>query len=114
MSKNAPVTVSDIFELLRTGNQREGVDLLYKYHYNKMYAIAFSIVKKEDLSQDIVHNVVYKLLLLDASKFPVSSELTWLYTVVKNESLMLLRNSKPIIPFDDGIGVFLLSLILKR
>lgn len=76
MSKNAPVTVSDIFELLRTGNQREGVDLLYKYHYNKMYAIAFSIVKKEDLSQDIVHNVValitsYKELIdyMNSSRF---------------------------------------------
>ncbi len=61
-----------------------------------MYGIAFSIVKKEDASEDIVHNVICKLLLLNPSKFPISSELTWLYTVVKNESLIFLRNDKHI------------------
>lgn len=101
MSKNVQITVNDIFELLRSGKQHEGVDLLYKYHYNKMYGVAFSIVKKEDISQDIVHNVIYKLMLLETSKFPTSSELTWLYTVVKNETLMFLRNNNPIISLDD-------------
>ena len=66
-----------------------------------MYGVAFSIVKKEDVSQDIVHNVIYKLMLLETSKFPTSSELTWLYTVVKNETLMFLRNNHPIISLDD-------------
>lgn len=101
MSKNTQIAVNDIFELLRNGKQHEGVDLLYKYHYNKMYGVAFSIVKKEDVSQDIVHNVIYKLMLLETSKFPTSSELTWLYTVVKNETLMFLRNNHPIISLDD-------------
>lgn len=54
------------------------------------------------MSQDIVHNVTYKLLSLDVSKFPSSNELTWLYTVVKNEALMFLRNnSTPLISLDD-------------
>ena len=102
MSKNKQITVTEIFDLLRSGNQRDGVDFLYRYHYNKMYGVAFSIVRKEDVSQDIVHNVVYKLLLLDVSKFPSSNELTWLYTVVKNEALMFLRsNSTPLISLDD-------------
>ena len=102
MSKNKQITVTEIFDLLRGGNQRDGVDFLYRYHYNKMYGVAFSIVRKEDVSQDIVHNVVYKLLLLDVSKFPSSNELTWLYTVVKNEALMFLRNnSTPLISLDD-------------
>lgn len=101
MSKNTHITVNEIFELLRNGQHHEGVDLLYKYHYNKMYGVAFSIVKKEDISQDIVHNVIYKLMLLETDKFPSSSELTWLYTVVKNETLMFLRNNNPIISLDD-------------
>ena len=102
MSKNKQITVTEIFDLLRSGNKRDGVDFLYRYHYNKMYGVAFSIVRKEDVSQDIVHNVVYKLLLLDVSKFPSSNELTWLYTVVKNEALMFLRNnSTPLISLDD-------------
>lgn len=100
MFENTQITVSDIFELLRNGKQHEGVDLLYKYHYAKMYGVAFSIVKKEDISQNIVHNVVYKLLQLEPNKFPSSSELTWLYKVVKNEALMFLRDSKPIVSLE--------------
>lgn len=101
MSKNAHITINKIFELMRKGKTRDGVDLLYNYHYNKMYGIAFSIIKKEDISQDVVHNVVYRLMLLEPNKFPVSNELTWLYTVIKNESLMFLRNNKPNISLDN-------------
>lgn len=103
MSKNKQITVTEIFDLLRSGNQHDGVDFLYRYHYNKMYGVAFSIVKKEDISQDIVHNVIYKLMLLEPNKFPTTSELTWLYTVVKNESLMFLRNNHPVISLDDVV-----------
>lgn len=101
MSKNAHIAVNKIFELMRRGKIRDGVDLLYNYHYNKMYGIAFSIIKKEDISQDVVHNVVYRLMLLEPTKFPVSNELTWLYTVIKNESLMFLRNNQPNISLDN-------------
>ena len=102
MTKGKQITVTEIFDLLRSGQQHDGVELLYKNHYNKMYGVAFSIVKKEDVSQDIVHNVIYKLMLLETSKFPASNELTWLYKVVKNEALMFLRsNSTPLISLDD-------------
>lgn len=98
MSKITQIT--EPFELIRNGQQYEGVALLYEYHYNKMYGIAFSITKKEDVSEDVVHNVIQKLLLLEKNKFPLASELTWLYTVVKNESLMFLRNKKRSISLD--------------
>ena len=102
MTKDKQVTVTEIFDLMRSGKQHDGVELLYKHHYNKMYGVAFSIVKKEDISQDIVHNVIYKLMLLETSKFPVSNELTWLYKVVKNEALMFLRsNSISLISLED-------------
>ena len=102
MTKGKQITVTEIFDLLRSGKQHDGVELLYKHHYNKMYGVAFSIVKNEDVSQDIVHNVVYKLMLLETSKFPSSNELTWLYKVVKNEALMFLRsNSISLISLED-------------
>ena len=69
-----------------------------------MYGVAFSIVKNEDESQDVVHNVVYKLLILRADKFPISSELTWLYSVVKNEALMFLRQKPNVIAIDEIIS----------
>lgn len=102
MTKGKQITVTEIFDLLRSGQQHEGVELLYKHHYNKMYGVAFSIVKKEDVSQDIVHNVIYKLMLLETSKFPASNELTWLYKVVKNEALMFLRSNRtPLVSLED-------------
>ena len=102
MPKSKQITVTEIFDLLRSGQQHDGVELLYKNHYNKMYGVAFSIVKKEDVSQDIVHNVIYKLMLLETSKFPASNELTWLYKVVKNEALMFLRSNRtPLISLED-------------
>ena len=102
MYKQNKITLTEIFDLLRSGKQHDGVELLYKHHYNKMYGVAFSIAKKEDVSQDIVHNIVYKLMLLETSKFPISNELTWLYTVVKNETLMFLRSNKNLlISLDD-------------
>ena len=104
MSEKTEMTVNEIFELLRNGERHRGVDLLYKHHYNKMYGIAFSIVKKEDVSQDIVHNVIYRLMLLETNKFPSSNELTWLYTVVKNEALMIFRQNKPTVPLEDMIA----------
>ena len=93
--------VKHIFDLLRSGKKNEGIELLYTHHYNKMYGIAFSFVKKEDVSQDVVHNVVYKMLKLDSDKFPTKYELTWLYTVVKNEAMSFFRNTKPTISIDD-------------
>ncbi len=100
MSKNTSITVNEIFDLLRSGQSHEGVERLYQYHYHKMYGVAFSIVKKESTSEDIVHNVVCKLLLLETDKFPASNELTWLYKVVKNEALMFIRKNKPAVSLD--------------
>ncbi len=103
MKKTNQIPVADIFNLLRNGKQHEGAELLYKHHYDKIYGIAFSIVKEEAASQDIVHNVIYKLMLLETNKFPASNELTWLYTVVKNESLMFLRQNRPVLSSDDAM-----------
>lgn len=101
MPENTHISVHEIFELLRKGQHHEGVTLLYKYHYNKMYGIAFSIVKNENFSEDIVHNVICRLMQLKTTNFPTSNELTWLYTVVKNESLKFLKNKDLAISLDQ-------------
>ena len=101
MNKTGITSIKEIFQLFKNGKQYEGVELLYSQHYNKMYGIAFSIVNNEEICKDVVHNVVYKLMLLDSDKFPSSNELTWLYTVVKNETLSYLRKNKPTVPYDE-------------
>ncbi len=91
MSDIEKVAFSEIFDLFRSGENKKGAELLYKYHYGKVYGIAFSFTKEEKDSEDVVHNVIYKLLKLEASKFPTSSENTWLYKVTKNEALLFLK-----------------------
>lgn len=93
MQKNNQTTIEEIFRICRGGDNRTGVELLYRDYYRTMYGIAFSILKKDDASEDVIHNVMYKLLRLDSSKFPSQNGLSWLYTVTKNEALMFLRSA---------------------
>lgn len=99
--KDSSYTIAQIFDLLRDGKTEEGVTLLYNVYYNKLFGIAFTFVKNEDASQDIVHNVIYKLLTLDIEKFPHTNELSWLYTVVKNQSYDYLRKNRNDVDFDN-------------
>lgn len=99
MNENANY-VNEIFDLLRRGDVKSGVRLLYEKHYDKMYGIAFSVTKKEDSSRDVVQNVACKLLKTTA--FPEKGELSWLYTVVKNEALTFLRENKPATYLEQG------------
>jgi len=99
--KNQTKSLDEVFELIRLGKRQEGVKLLYALHYNKLYGIAFSFVKNEAKSEDIVHNSIYKLLNIKTDLFPKAYVSTWLYTFIKNEALMFLRKEKPTIPIDE-------------
>ena len=85
--------LKDIFIILKSKNQ-EGFRLFYEKYYRMIYGIAFSVVKNEELSKDTVQAVMLKLFTLPIDKFPASNELSWLYTVTKNEALQLLRKEK--------------------
>ena len=85
--------LKDIFITLKSKNQ-EGFRLFYEKYYRMIYGIAFSVVKNEELSKDTVQAVMLKLFTLPIDKFPASNELSWLYTVTKNEALQLLRKEK--------------------
>lgn len=98
---DAEKSLDKIMCMLRAGQLKSGVELLYNHHYNKIYGIAFSIVKNEVASEDIVHCVAVKLLQLDKEKFPIKFESAWLYSVVKNEALMYLRKNKREVRIDS-------------
>lgn len=94
--------ILDAFALLREGNNRAGVEMLYRQYYTPMYGIAFSVLKNENDSRDAIHNVVEKLLSIKASSLPKANEAGWLYTVVKNESIDLLKKKSDILPIDES------------
>lgn len=94
--------ILDAFAFLREGNNRAGVEMLYRQYYTPMYGIAFSVLKNENDSRDAIHNVVEKLLSINASSLPKANEAGWLYTVVKNESIDLLKKKSDILPIDES------------
>lgn len=97
------VKIETIFDLMKNKEPR-GFELLYEQHFRIMYGIAYSITGNDELSKDAVQNTLIKLFGLEPHKFPKTHELTWLYTVVKNEALMLLRKEKPVVDISAVAG----------
>jgi len=92
-------TLNEIFALLRQ-NDKTGLEMFYNLYYNKVFGIAFSVVKNETAAEDVVHNVIYKFMTMDSKLFPTGNEDTWLFCVVKNESLSLLRKERNNVSID--------------
>lgn len=93
------IRIETIFDLLKNKDPH-GFELLYTHHYRLLYGIAYSVTGNEELSKDTIQNVFVRLWELPENKYPCKNELTWLYTVTKNEALMLLRKEKPVVDFD--------------
>lgn len=98
-SRKKPLDV--VFELLREGRMREGAELLYRECYNKVYGIAFSILHDEGKSEDVVHNVVGKIITLKTENAPTDGELRWLYKLTKNTALDYLNAAEPTLSLDE-------------
>lgn len=79
-----------IFNRIRNGDETAFSDLFLNYR-KLVFSVAMSIINNYDSAKDITQNVFLKLYILDKDKFPASSELSWLYTVAKNESLVFMR-----------------------
>lgn len=74
-------------------NNKIALEKLYNRYNKLVYGIAFSILKNKEDSEDIVQTVFSKLYVLEKDKLPTDKIGTWLYTVTKNEALLLLRKN---------------------
>lgn len=89
-----------VFAHIQAGDPM-GFEMLYHDYFRTMYGIAFSVLKEEDACYDAVQNVMIKLYTMDTALLPKDHEMTWLYTVTKNEALMLLRKKTPTVPLES-------------
>lgn len=78
--------ISEMLDLIKN-KEEQGFSAFYDEWYNMMYSVAFSVLGNREASEDSIQRVAKKLYLLDAEKFPISGHYSWLYRVVKNESL---------------------------
>lgn len=92
--------IKDIFSDIKLQRKNIFKDL-YDNYFRMIYGIAFSVCKNEAMSYDVVQNVMLKLFTISDDRFPTSNELTWLYTLTKNEALQILRKEKVVLDIDE-------------
>lgn len=90
MNKIDKKELKKIFNKMKTDRKKAVEELCNKY-YNLIYKIAFSILKNKEDTEDAVQNFITKIYSIDASKLPTDKEATWMYAVVKNEALEIIR-----------------------
>ena len=93
MSKKDNEKIKSIFLKIKE-NDKKGLEELYNNSHKMVYGIAFSLVKNKEDAEDIMQIVFAKIQELDKTKLPSNKEMTWLYTLTKNETLNYLKKKK--------------------
>lgn len=96
--------IQTIFSEMKT-SRNEALTQLYESYFKTIYGVAFSICKDQEQSYDIVQNVMIRLQTLANDKLPSSGEMTWLYTVTKNEALQEMRRGKGTLPLSESFDL---------
>ena len=81
-------------------DDKKGIEELYSKYHKMVYGIAFSILKNKEDAEDIMQIVFAKIQELDKTKLPEDKEMTWLYTLTKNETLNYLKKKKEELSLD--------------
>lgn len=74
---------------------------LYKYTFELVQSIAFSILKNTEDANDVSQNVFTKIVEIDKKMLPSEYEASWLYTVTKNECISFLRKKNSYIDIGE-------------
>ena len=82
-------------------NIKDVFELFYNKYYSLVFKIAFSVLKNNENSEDVTQDVFTKIYKLSPEKFPEKNEISWLYTVIKNEAISCLRKQKNTENIDD-------------
>lgn len=89
-----------IFQKIDNRNE-EDFSEFYKEYGSLIYSIAFSIVKNKEDSEDIKQKVFIKIWNIKKDKLPTNNETSWLYAVIKNETLNYLRGKQQEISIEE-------------
>lgn len=92
--------LKQLFTELKSSNNKEAFETLYKKYNKLVYRIAFTILKNKEDSEDIVQAVFSKIYSLPKDKLPIDNIATWIYSVTKNEAISLYRKRKNTVDLD--------------
>ena len=93
---NLHVAMQNVIE-----NKEQNFEIFYKECKDYVFKIAFCIIKNKEDSEDIVQNLFLKIYKLPKEKLPTKNEASWLYSVVKNETLNYIKQKRKDINIDD-------------
>ena len=93
---NLHVAMQNVIE-----NKEQNFEIFYKECKDYAFKIAFCIIKNKEDSEDIVQNLFLKIYKLPKEKLPTKNEASWLYSVVKNETLNYIKQKRKDINIDD-------------
>lgn len=74
---------------------------LYEKYKKLGYAIAFSILKDKENSEDVMQKVYIKIWKMEKQKLPRNNEACWLYSIIKHEALDLIKYKKTLLNIDE-------------
>ena len=69
----------------------EWLESLYDQYFAQLFGLAFSILRTEKDAEDALHNAFVKAMVHAKKGQEKDSPLAWLYVIVRNEALMLVR-----------------------
>ena len=93
---NLHVAMQNVIE-----NKEQNFEIFYKECKDYAFKIAFCIIKNKEDSEDIVQNLFLKIYKLTKEKKQKKNEASWLYSVVKNETLNYIKSKRKDINIDD-------------
>lgn len=88
-------------EALRAGDRTEFARLV-EACYTPIYRLALKMLANEQDAEDVLQTTFLKALQNIRNFEGRSSLSTWLYRIVVNEALMLLRRKRPEVPIDEN------------
>lgn len=85
MSKSTDERLHKLFADLKN-NDSNALEKIYNENKRIIYRIAFSILKNSNDADDVVQNVIYKIFKANKESLPSSKELSWIYSITRNEA----------------------------
>ncbi len=82
--------IHSIFKRIKE-NDKNAIEELYVKYKDLIINISFSIVKDKFIAEEIGQMIFVKIMQMQKEKLPTNNELTWLYTVTKNQTLDYLK-----------------------
>lgn len=89
----------NIFQKIRNGDN-EGIEELFVKYKKIVKDISFCIVKDINIADEVVQLFFLKIMQIDKNKLPSTNELSWIYTVTKNQTIDFLRKQHKDIDID--------------